>query len=351
MAPGTSWMHHGWGSEVMAARATEPPSWTELRRSDRAPIHPLRVCAALQPHLDAGAVLVCDGGEFGQWIQAGAEAPVRLINGLSGSIGSALPMAIAARLAFPGRTVFAALGDGTFGFHPFELDTAARYALPVVVVVGNDARWNAEHQLQLQRYGPERTVGCELRPTGYEAVAAALGGHGERVERAQDLEPRSRAGDRSRPTGLPQRDDRGRAGAHVRRRRPEPLARAPRRKVARAMPSLLWGADEGEGRAQNRPDMGGRSAPKWGDGADDPGARGPADPGRFRAGPVPRPRPGLPRVPLAEPRRVGRAGRRRVARAAVGVRSARGCLGARLGLESRQGAPAEVDAARGLTPP
>ena len=189
MARGTAWTHHGWGREVMAARASEPPSWTELRRSDRAPIHPLRVCAALQPHLDAGAVLVCDGGEFGQWIQAGAEAPVRLINGLSGSIGSALPMAVAARLAFPGRTVFAALGDGTFGFHPFELDTAARYALPVVVVVGNDARWNAEYQLQLQHYGPERTVGCELRPTGYEAVAAALGGHGERVERAQDLEP------------------------------------------------------------------------------------------------------------------------------------------------------------------
>jgi acetolactate synthase-1/2/3 large subunit len=114
---------------------------------------------------------------------------VRLINGLSGSIGSGLPMAVAAQLAFPDRTVFAALGDGTFGFHPFELDTAARYDLPVVVVVGNDARWNAEHQLQLQHYGPERTVGCDLRPSGYEAVAAAFGGHGERIERAQDLEP------------------------------------------------------------------------------------------------------------------------------------------------------------------
>ena len=47
-----------------------------------APIHPLRVCAALAPHVEAGAVLVCDGGEFGQWVQAGLEPRERLINGL-----------------------------------------------------------------------------------------------------------------------------------------------------------------------------------------------------------------------------------------------------------------------------
>ena len=83
----------------------------------------------------------------------------------------------------------AALGDGTFGFHAFELDTAARHRVPVVALVGNDARWNAEHQLQLQHYGAARTVGCELRPTRYDEVARALGGHGELVERPEDLEP------------------------------------------------------------------------------------------------------------------------------------------------------------------
>jgi acetolactate synthase-1/2/3 large subunit len=96
--------------------------------------------------------------------------------------------------------VIAALGDGTFGFHAFELDTAARYRLPIVAVVGNDARWNAEHQLQLQHYGAERTVGCELLPSRYERIAAALGGHGELVERAEDLEP---ALDRAVRAGVP----------------------------------------------------------------------------------------------------------------------------------------------------
>jgi thiamine pyrophosphate-dependent acetolactate synthase large subunit-like protein len=184
-----AWPRTGWRDEVESARGAVPAAWEQARRSARAPIHPLRVCAALAPHVAAGAVLVADGGEFGQWVQAGLEPRERLINGLGGSIGSALPMAIAARLACPDRTVLAVMGDGTFGFHAFELDTALRYGVPIVTVVGNDGRWNAEHTLQLRHYGAERAVGCVLLPTRYDRVAEALGGHGELVERAADLEP------------------------------------------------------------------------------------------------------------------------------------------------------------------
>jgi acetolactate synthase-1/2/3 large subunit len=62
-----------------------------------------------------------------------------------------------------------------------------RYGLPYVAVVGNDARWNAEHQIQLRDYGPERLVGCALLPTRYDRVAVALGGHGEHVTGAAEL--------------------------------------------------------------------------------------------------------------------------------------------------------------------
>jgi acetolactate synthase I/II/III large subunit len=183
------WGHGPWGEDVRAARAAVPAGWDALRRAETTPMHPLRVCAALQPVLDRGAILVADGGEFGQWVQAGCEAGTRLINGPSGSIGSAIPMALGAKAAHPDRTVIAVLGDGTFGFHAFELDTAVRHGLPVVIVVGNDARWNAEHQLQIHHYGAARTIGCELRPTRYDQVAIALGAHGEHVERHADLEP------------------------------------------------------------------------------------------------------------------------------------------------------------------
>jgi len=186
-ARGRAWPQTDWADEVRRVRAATPPAWQALRESTRTPMHPLAVCAALQPLVDGGAVLIVDGGEFGQWVQAGVDAPVRLINGPSGSIGSAIPMAVAARLVHPDRPVIAALGDGTFGFHPLELDTALRYGLSIVAVVGNDARWNAEHQLQLQHYGAERAVACSLLPTRYDRVAEALGAHGEHVERPEQL--------------------------------------------------------------------------------------------------------------------------------------------------------------------
>jgi acetolactate synthase-1/2/3 large subunit len=188
-ARGRAWQRSSWADEVARARAARPEEWGSLERENRRPIHPLRVCAALRPLLQQGGVLVVDGGEFGQWAQAGLEAETRMINGLSGSIGSAIPLALAAKIAEPHRTVLAVLGDGTFGFHAMEMDTAVRYRLPIVTVVGNDARWNAEHQLQLQHYGNDRAVGCELLPTRYDRLVEALGGHGEHVERPEDLAP------------------------------------------------------------------------------------------------------------------------------------------------------------------
>ena len=112
---------------------------------------------------DPDAVLVSDGGEIGQWAQACLHAPHRVINGVGGSIGAALPFALAARCAEPEAPVIAVMGDGTFGFHAAEIDTAVSHRLAFVAVVGNDARWNAEYQIQLREYGAERARGCEMR--------------------------------------------------------------------------------------------------------------------------------------------------------------------------------------------
>ena len=193
------WGDGPWGRQVSEARA-EPAEWRAHRDSAASPIHPLALCQRLQPFLDRDGVFVCDGGEFGQWMQAGLSAGLRLINGPSGSIGSSLPMGMAAKVLHPERPVFVFQGDGTFGFHALEIDTCLRYGLPVVVVVGNDARWNAEVQLQIRQYGPDRTIGCDLLPTRYDRVAEALGGFGERVEAPGELAP---AVERALASGLP----------------------------------------------------------------------------------------------------------------------------------------------------
>ena len=192
--------HNSWQAEVIAARKATPPEWEQIRTSVDQPIHPLRVCEALQPFLNDGAVFISDGGEFGQWVQSGLEAEHRLINGPAGSIGSAIPMGLAAKLAHPQQPVFVFLGDGTFGYHAMEFDTALRYQLPIIAIVGNDARWNAEHQLQIQNYGAGRTVGCELLPSRYDKMIEALGGHGEFVQHPDDLTP---SVERALTSGLP----------------------------------------------------------------------------------------------------------------------------------------------------
>lgn len=173
-----------WLREVqrqIARRANPPPVAGGIQPPD--------LCAAVQAAIDGveRPILICDGGEFGQWAQAGVTAPRRVINGVSGAIGGGLCYAMAARAADPSATVFALMGDGTIGFHLAEFETALRENLPFVAIIGNDGAWNAEYQIQLRDYGAGRTHGCTLTDARYDEAVRALGGFGARVTEAADL--------------------------------------------------------------------------------------------------------------------------------------------------------------------
>jgi acetolactate synthase I/II/III large subunit len=179
-----------WIDEVRARVTYRPAAWATLASKTQGKLHPLEVFRALQPYVQkhADTVLICDGGEFAQWGQSVLPVvPRRMINGVGGSIGSSLPMGGAARVVERDAPVFVVLGDGTFGFHMAEFETAVRHDLPFVAVVGTDARWNAEYNLQVRDYGPNRTFGCDLLPTRYDLVVTALGGHGELVQSVDEL--------------------------------------------------------------------------------------------------------------------------------------------------------------------
>jgi acetolactate synthase I/II/III large subunit len=178
-----------WLIETRSMFDGRPAAWADLASKTQGMLHPAEVFRTLQPFLDRykDSVLICDGGEFAQWGQSLLRNDRRMINGVAGSIGSSLPMASGARVVERTAPVFAVLGDGTFGFHMSEIETAVRLNLPYVAIVGTDCRWNAEYNLQVRDYGPNRTHGCELNPTRYDLVATALGGHGELVTRADEL--------------------------------------------------------------------------------------------------------------------------------------------------------------------
>ena len=137
------------------------------------------------------ACVVLDGGEFGQWARAilRLRPPQHLVNEPSGAIGFSVPFALAARLARPEATVIAIAGDGAFGFHAMEIETAARCRLPFLAIVGNDAAWGTERHLQVARYGADRAVATDLTPARYDRLAKALGGYGAHVERQVELGP------------------------------------------------------------------------------------------------------------------------------------------------------------------
>lgn len=179
----------GWRRSVMDATAYRPAAWAQAMSKSSGKVHPVDLGRAVDAALarDPRAIFVSDGGEIGQWAQACVRSSRRVINGPAGSIGAAIPFALAARGIEREAPVIAVMGDGTFGFHMAEIDTAVRCGLPVVLVVGNDAAWNAEHQIQVRDYGAARAHACELNPARYDLVATALGGHGELVTEAAAL--------------------------------------------------------------------------------------------------------------------------------------------------------------------
>jgi len=178
-----------WVAEARTLMNDRPSAWANLKSKTEGKLHPAELFQALKPYVenDPDTILICDGGEFAQWGQAILRNDRRMINGVAGAIGSSLPIAGASRIVERKAPVFAVLGDGTFGFHMAEFETAVRRNLPFVAVVGTDARWNAEYNLQVRDYGANRTFGCELLPTRYDLVVAALGGHGELVQSADEL--------------------------------------------------------------------------------------------------------------------------------------------------------------------
>lgn len=103
------------------------------------------------------------------------------------SVGLGLGTAIGAAIARPDRLTVAALGDGGALMALGELETAARYQLPMVMVVYNDAAYGAE----VHHFGPmDHPVDLTQFPqTDFAALARAVGAEGITVRKPEDLAP------------------------------------------------------------------------------------------------------------------------------------------------------------------
>lgn len=195
------WRARPWLARVRALRA----EWqSRLAQFDTAaPLHPAAFFHALRDALPADVLYSWDGGDFAHWGRAilpARHAGGWLRLGPLGTIGSSLPNALALQLAHPERRVVAITGDGALGFYLAEMDSIARHNLPIVLIVGNDAGWGLERELQSAATGSSETIACELAPARYDLVMQAFGGGGETIERADQVRP---ALDRAFASGRP----------------------------------------------------------------------------------------------------------------------------------------------------
>jgi len=168
-------------------RAAEQHDLTD----DRSPLHPMRVYGELAQMLDRNAVVIGDGGDFvsfaGRMIET-YEPGCWMDPGPYGCLGAGPGAALAAKIAHPDRHVCLLLGDGAFGFSGLEFDTFVRHGIPVVGVMGNNGIWALEKHPMEFLYG--YSVAADLQPgLRYDEVVRALGGHGELVERPDELRP------------------------------------------------------------------------------------------------------------------------------------------------------------------
>ena len=150
-------------------------------------LHPLRVGAILRETLVPDDLVIMDGGEFCQWVRlALATIPNQVVwNSRLGAIGGSTPLALGAAIANPHRHIIVLVGDGAFGYHLAEIETAVREGVALTIVVGNDDRWGAEWHTQREKYG--RAVATMLGDVRYDEVARGFGARGFDVSTEAEL--------------------------------------------------------------------------------------------------------------------------------------------------------------------
>ncbi len=184
----------GWSEELRRIEDEAEEAVASSLNSDEVPIDPLRLCREIADFVatDPKMVVIGDGGDIVAQASKVLKVPPRgtwMDPGPLGTLGVGMPFALAAQLANPERRVLIIYGDGSFGLNGFEFDTAVRFGLPIVGIVGNDAAWGQMMRPQAMLYGTDRLVATELSYTRYDRVVEALGGHGEHVTKPDDIGP------------------------------------------------------------------------------------------------------------------------------------------------------------------
>ena len=167
-----------------APRPDEQAEAEQALSNNQSPIHPLRPCQAVRDFIDRDCVLCVDGQETLNYARQAIPqftARHRINSGAYGTMGVGMPFGIGAKAALPDKQVVVLHGDGSWGMNSMEFDTACRHKLPILVIISQNGGWTGD---------PDRNKpGRDLGYPRYEKFAECFGGHGEYVEKPEDIRP------------------------------------------------------------------------------------------------------------------------------------------------------------------
>ena len=188
-----------WGTRTREARG-DYLAWSEQAPAIPGPVQMAEIMFTLRRRAPE-AIVTNGAGNFAIWVGRFLRwrRPEQHLAPTGGSMGYGLPAAIAAKQAFPERTVVCFAGDGDFLMNGQEFATAVQYGLNIVVVVIDNGIYGTIRMHQEREY-PGRVVGSQLRNPDFAAYARAFGGHGETVLKTEEFEP---AFERALGSGLP----------------------------------------------------------------------------------------------------------------------------------------------------
>ena len=182
---------HEWlafiAKEKEADRAKTKAAVDKVRNNS--PIHPDFLAAEIVDFLDKDATVILDGFSMSGFFTDKFKATFagQLLDGATWSgVGHSVAMAIGAQLGRPEKQVVALLGDGGLGIAGFDIETAARYNLPICYIIYNNSGW-MNPSTQKVMLPDVKDSWCMLPNIRYDKVFSEMGCHTEFVTEPHEI--------------------------------------------------------------------------------------------------------------------------------------------------------------------
>ncbi|MBD3352074.1 MAG: hypothetical protein GF364_11360 [Candidatus Lokiarchaeota archaeon] len=195
-----------WLAEAVKQRKDAIEMEQNKMKSDKTPIHPLRLVNDITEFMEPEDILCTDGGDITTMLTTHVDftkprAPRTYLTSIGfGHLGVGIPYAIGAKLAKPSAKVLNLSGDGSVLFNIQELYTAVSYGIPFVCVVADNCSWGMIKNNEKSTWRRRESFCVDLDETGFVSIAKGFGCYAEKVDNPTEIKPAlKRAFDSKKP--------------------------------------------------------------------------------------------------------------------------------------------------------